>query len=251
MTIRQLYRELTGLADYLPSARVNFLFSNLVDQVVDRKSNKSSLSLPEQHKLNQICALAEGALESHWSREIISGKAKLADFPYHQNYKDLTRLEWHSIHSCVNHHTHEVLFVGGGPLPLTAIILALDFGLASTVIDCDEKAVNIAQKLIKKLKLEKLVKVVQADGANFTDYASFNTIFVAALAGLETRTKFGIFQQIKKLAPTNCHILARSSWGLRKLLYRPLARSVWKLLTPVLEIRPHNQIVNSAIVFRK
>lgn len=136
-------------------------------------------------------------------------------------------------------------------MPLTAIMLAREFGVFSTVIDCDKAAVELSKKVINQLGLAAMIKIRHVDAREFEDYERFSVIFVAALAGLLPTDKENIFLRIKQKAKKETHIIARSSWGNRKLLYRPLSSDTYRYFEPVLRIDPYTDIVNSVVILKK
>jgi nicotianamine synthase len=101
--------------------------------------------------LRKLCATAESHLESHWAAHI-SGAAesedeigvnyltgaeslteatafrRLGQFPYYENYQDLTHMELCAIHAVNASPPRKIAFVGSGPLPLSSLCLcqALD-----------------------------------------------------------------------------------------------------------------------------
>jgi nicotianamine synthase len=252
ISIRALYRELLALENYRPSEKVNRLFTQLVQYVLNPES-KNILKKGEVEKLQRTCQKAEYELEKYWAQKIIHGadaRALIREFPYFENYVKLAQLEWSSLLSCTTHRMHNICFVGGGPLPLTAIILAETHGQAVTVLDKDRRACGISRKLIQRLDLDEKISVVEADACAYEDYGKFNVIMVAALAGMEKREKEKILLNIKRYAGQETHILARSSWGARELLYRPLDSKFSKLFHPVMEVIPQNDVINSIVIFK-
>lgn len=254
MNLKDLYLEIKNLPSYEPSEKVTMLFSELVERVIHRTDIQSNLLTEKEiADLQQLCSRAEYELEKYWATKIIQSEnpqETLKEFPYYQNYMDLTRLEVCSLQSCMNHDIHKAIFVGGGPLPLTAIVLATRYNMSVTILDHDENAIALSQELIYSLKLSEKVKIIHADGASYNKYGEFNIVFVAALAGLNTKVKEAIFKQIKIHASREAHILARSSWGKRKLLYKPLSKTLYKYFKPLIEVHPHHEIVNSVVIMK-
>lgn len=248
MKLKEIYRQIVSLGDYKPSEKVDRLFSALVLKAVDH-SDIDMLTKKECGCLQKICSHAEYEMEKHWAKKIISDDKSLADFPYYENYINLTRLEWNALSSCSDHTRHAVLFVGSGPLPMTAIILAIKHKTKVTIIDNDLDAIKLSRKVIGKLGLRHMINILHADGNSFNGYEDFNVIFVAALAGTNPKQKKNIFKYISRKASKKCHVVARSSWGKRKLLYPPLPRSIYSLFKPIIEISPYNEIVNSVVIF--
>jgi len=250
-SINKLYNQIVSLDNYRPSPKVNYLFTELVAQVL--KINKSpNLSIVKKIKLQEICAQAEYELEKYWAEKIINSENSVktfAEFPYLNNYEKLTKIEWFSLLSCTRHKRHRVIFTGGGPLPMTAIILAQRYQVKLTVIDIDRQACDLARQVIEKFNLADKIRIMCSDASEFKYYSSFNVIFVAALAGVNTQAKKVILEKIKKDAKLDTHILARSSWGMREILYQPLDRELYRIFKPELEIKPLNDVINSLVIF--
>lgn len=250
--LEQIYTKINSLSNLKPSKEVNKLFSELVEIATDN-GYKVFLSQQKISRLQQLCSKAEYELEKYWAKEILVSDnplEMLEEFPYYQNYIDLTLLEVNSIRSCSTHNFHKLLFLGSGPLPLTAIILAQKYNIKSTLLDIDEEAVEISQRLIKKLGLSQMISIVKGDATHYKGYGDFEVIFVAALAGTDIRLKTAIFKQIKTFSKKNSHIIARSAWGNRTLLYKPLSREIFSIFQPILKVDPYNSIVNSIVIFK-
>ena len=250
MTLKRLYKEIISLKNLKPSPQVNGLFEALVKKALD-ECDHETLTLQERKNLNCVCSLAEYELEKYWSEKVISGEAHIEEFPYFSNYKALARLEWHALQACSRHSDHKGLFVGGGPLPLTAIIFAQEYGIPMAVIDNDVRAVKLARAVVKRIGLERQIKILRGEAELFTKYKNYNLIVVAALAGSTKTKKENIFLWIKKNAAPGTHIIGRSSWGRRRLLYPEIPRSVYRIFEPIMRIHPHNDIVNSIVLLRQ
>ena len=247
--LRGIYKQIVKLEDLRPSRKTNKLFSELVSFAVSQK--KGDLKGNEVIRLQKICSDAEYQLEKHWANQIIASanpSKALNKFPYSSNYKQLTQLEWLSLLGCTKHAEHKIVFIGGGPLPMTAIFLAVDHDQKVTILEKDEEAYKISARLVESINLQGKIKILNEDGSKFKGYSKFNCFFVAALAGLDKKIKQTILSEIQRQAPKKSHILARSSWGSRELLYRPLKLDNGQLKT-IIEVRPHNEVVNSFYIF--
>jgi len=239
--------KIIGLKDLTPKTETDLAFSKLVKLVLNSKVDLlKNIKKSDLQKLQQNCAIGEYELEKSWAHKDIK------TFPYYQNYVDLTKLEWETFQS-INKNpikSQNILFVGSGPLPLTTIILAQKYNLSCTIVDNNKEAVEISKLLIKNLNLHNKIKIIHSDAKKFKKYSDFNIIYLAALAGTTSQTKNAILQKIKKDTKKDTYILARSSWGNRRLLYNPIGQTFFKLFTPILEVHPHNHVVNSFIVFQ-
>ncbi len=249
--IAKLYKELAALKNLAPSKKVNRLFTKLVRFVLDPRS-VNTLAAKEVRALQIICQKAEYELEKHWAEKIIRSahpEKTLARFPYLENYRKLAHMEWFSLLSCTTHATHGIFFAGGGPLPLTAIMLAREYGQKITVADISDEACSLSKKAVQALGLEKQIRVLKADASEYGAYGRHNVVVIAALAGLEKGAKEKILLNIKKSAPRGAHILARSSWGAREILYRPIEKKLYGVFKPLMEVRPQSDIINSVVIF--
>jgi nicotianamine synthase len=254
MDVRAIYRELLNAASLRPSTAVNALFARLVRVALSPDVQVHDLSGEDIARLQALCGAGEYELERFWAEEMLNAddpQVALRRFPYFENYVALTNLEWSSLAACKRHRTHSILFCGGGPLPLTAILLALEHGVRSTVIDRSRDAVDLATRVVEALGLKNAITIVHADARLFESFKDYNTIFVAALAGADDRDKADIFGRIRLEAPEDVHVMARSSWGNRTLLYRPLPVTIYDDLVLVAEVRSPGDIVNSVVIFRR
>lgn len=251
--IRDLYNKILKLEDLSPSDEVNTLFSALVSESINPET-VHDLNESEISKLQRISAESEYLMEVHWVKRIIQSndpKQELENFWYYKNYVDLTKIEWMGLESCCDTSKHDdVLFMGSGPLPLTAIVLAKFYGCKISLLDVDEYALELSKKLIKALKLESKFQFIHSDATKFIAYERYEVIYVAALAGLDNDSKNLIVKNIRQFANAESHIIMRSSYANRTLLYRPLDERILNELKPLIEIRPHNEVVNSVFIFK-
>lgn len=249
MTIQEIYSKINSLSSLSPSEEVNHLFSALVKKSLENHI-QADLNKEEINQLQILASRAEFELEKFWTEKIILGENNLSDFPYYKNYIDLTKLELHSLQGCSEHKVHKLLFAGSGPLPLTAIVLATEHNIKSTIIDNDKEAIVLSRMLLKRLNLLSKIEVIEADATTFNKYNEFSVIYIAALAGAKDSIKAKIFNQIKLTGNKGTHIIARSSWGNRKLLYKPLSKNIFEIFKPLIQVNPFNEIVNSIVIFK-
>ena len=132
---------------------------------------------------------------------------------------------------------------------MTAIVMAMEYDMHSTIVDIDTTAVGISRQVIRRLGLEDMIKVKLSAGEKY-DYHNFNVIFIAALAGTNSKLKLKICQQIKNTADKEAHIIARSSWKNRRLLYRKLDAEIFEMFQPIVKVDPFNEVVNSVIILK-
>lgn len=245
----KIYKKIIDIKDYNPSEEVNKIFSELVNYALNNNIKLSDFNKVEQ--IQKICAKAEYYLELHWSNLISNDVCKLEDFVYFDNYSKLTSLEWNTLSGCTHYKKHKVAFVGSGPLPITGIILAREYGLDVDMIDISSEAVTVSNKLISKLGLSKKINIIKSDATKFSDYNKYDVIYLAALAGTDNKTKKRIIKKINAGSKKGTHILLRSSFEGREILYKPVNKKDLKKFELVMEVRPYNDIVNSFLIIRK
>ena len=250
--IVRLYNELATLDDLSPSLMVDRYFSDLVHSAL--LISKVSLPVELVSNIQRLCSRGEFALEKYWSMRVTASNNPwevLRCFPYYKNYEQLTDLEYQTLTSCDNHKKHRILFCGGGPLPLTAIILSAKYGEQVTIMDNNPTAVSLASNLLRVLGLETCITVILDDATTYESYAEFNTVFMAAMAGSTNLEKKTVFTNLQKQIQPDTHILARSSWAGRTLLYEPVSDDILNLFNLQAEMYPAAPIVNSILVLKK
>lgn len=220
--------QLAGFSSLLPRAEVNDLFSALVELVVETPGTIATEVLATSAvqtvvpQLQQFSAQGESELELYWVEKFLAkpqvSLVDLAEFPYFKNYEALTALEFTALEKH-NLLVEPILFIGGGSLPLTAILLAHRYGIRLRVIDCDAEAVAIAVRLIKALGLEESIIIEHADLCDVVIVEK--TIFLASLVGGSVAEKQQLFSQLSHKIPRYATVVSRSVQGLGELLYVP------------------------------
>ncbi|MCH8518984.1 methyltransferase, partial [Candidatus Gracilibacteria bacterium] len=172
----------------------------------------------------------------------------LKEFLYFQNYEDLSRLEYLNLSFyCL---PTKILFLGGGSLPLTAILLAKNYNVQCKVVDYDTEAVELGRKLIEKLGLEKNIQYVLADAYDYNDTERYDVCYIAALIWGDEDTQKKLLSHIKDTIQVQ-YFLIRSSHGTRELLYRKVSLSLLRKYLDIEHIiHPKNHIINSIIIAR-
>jgi nicotianamine synthase len=252
--VRELLNKIRKLKTLKPTDDTNKVFSDLVKLALNPKVI-SDLTIEETKELRQLASNAEYEMELHWADKVINSlnpEAEIQKFWYYQNYIDLTKIEWLALESCCKTELHnKVIFVGSGPLPMTAIILARDYNVQVTLIDIDEKAIEVSKKLVNSLNLSNLISVEISAGESYKNYKSFEVVYLAALAGIDETFKQKILENISEQVTAHTHLVLRSAHSNRTLLYSPINIENISDFTPILEVHPHNDVVNSVIIFKK
>ncbi|MCL1843355.1 MAG: hypothetical protein FWF79_06040 [Defluviitaleaceae bacterium] len=101
-------------------------------------------------------------------------------------------------------HDDNLLCVGGGTCPFSAILFHQVTGAKVTVIDNNSLCVPKARRVIKQLGLEKHVSVFCKDGTE-ADYAGYTVIHLA----LQVSPMESVFTQAEKLSAPGTRLLIR------------------------------------------
>ena len=258
--VRALYDALLARPDLCPAPVTNEIFSSLVSLAIDPAASRDAEAvladpgvrglLPE---LRQLCAAGEFELERWWSQRIVDApepRTELARFPYRQNYADLTRLEYHAVAGLAPRQVRRVLFVGSGPLPLTSLLLAEQYGCAVDNLDRDPEAVRLGSGLAAVLGAEGLRFRAGdvLDGADCYDWHDYDLVYLAALAGLDPEAKHALLDHLARAMRPGALVLARSAHSLRGLLYPVLDVDDLPGLRTLAVVHPHTDVVNSVVV---
>jgi len=256
-----LNNALSSLPSLYPSGVVNQHFSALVETVSPRHHLESHiLNMPVisdlSHSFRDVSAKGEYEMELYWAQQIICHTTPdiswrtLRSFWYYQNYERLLSFELGLLKKSgfVFSSDTRIAFVGGGPLPLSAILLANIYGTHVTVIDNDKVASDTARAVVDALGLSHLVTILHISGETYDGYHDFDTIFVASLAGVEVDTKKHILSHIGLHMQHAARVVVRSATGLRVLLYPSVCMHCVDSLRVVVHEDPEGELINCAYI---
>lgn len=241
--------RIESLESLKPSKQTNKVLSALVEDIIEGKISENELEPGEIKRMRKLCGKAEFKLEEHWAEKIVDSESpeeRIRDFPYYNNYLKLADFEYSVLVGCCNDLKKKAVFVGGGPLPMTAIIFAKNYGLNVSVIDRDTEAVERSEKLLNSLNVE--AEVIEASAETFMEYDSYDAVHIASMVGENREEESEVFQNINSQLGEQTHIIGRTVHGNRKLLYRPVSDSVKKMFNVEAEKKPSKDIVNSTTV---
>ena len=174
--------------------------------------------------VQQRMMAAERRIERAWAEQLLRERrltmSSLRQFWYYSNYQALCDTEIGLMHrgepglslTCTR---DRIALVGGGALPISAMMLHDVTGIPITVIDYNPKSCQLANRMLRELGLDRHVRVEQADGRHF-DYHGHTIIMVAA-------NTTGLRETVARAITTgDAHrVMMRSVDGLRTLLYKP------------------------------
>lgn len=257
--LHRLYHGLATAPTLAPGPAVDALFGELVRLVAYRPGERPEEVLADpvvraiQPHLHRLCSDGEYELERDWSRRIAASAdpwAELARFPYHENYRQLTRLEYHALRGLGAGADVRVAFLGSGPLPLTSIVLAHEFGLRVDNVDVDAEAHALGARVAAALGLGGL-HAHHGDALGFDTLGGYDVVVLAALVGLDAGDKRHLIRHLRRGMAPGALLLVRSAHRLRSLLYPAVDVDDLVGFTPEVVIQPFNDVINSVIVARR
>lgn len=217
--------SLGACSSLAPSPVVNNLLTRLVDIVLMTPPDIASSVMSSVRELGIVARLqhyamtAETALEFSYAYTYDTSSAltwnDIEKFPYYACYQTLTTLELKHLGVSAS----PVLFIGGGPLPLSALIMAHEYNRSVTIVDTDVQAVEAARRLVSKLQLEHLISVVTADARVYVSDTPY--IILAAMVGGSGSEKKEIVDSLFRHTSPETTMVVRDVVGLAELLYVP------------------------------
>jgi hypothetical protein len=137
--------------------------------------------------------------------------------------------------------TDRVLFAGSGPFPITAIEYCRQAGCRVDCVDFQPEAVRTSRDVLKRLGLDRRIRcrLARAEGVPASEYT-------VVLVGVLAQPKEAIFANLEATCPDGCRIIARTTFGLRGLIYRPVRFDEGKV--PLLRRTGRNQATGDQVI---
>lgn len=242
-----MYQEITSLQDLKPNIHTNTVFSKLYKAVIWWEFSGEYCE-HKKHLLQNTCSRAEYEMEKYYAEKIINSELKIEDFIYIDNYEKLVELEIHALKNFWK-IPQKMLYIWGGPLPLTAIWYAQIYDVKITILDNSLEAISLGKKVIQSLWLEHKIDYRYWDASNYDSDEKYDFISVASLVFTHTNLE-NILQNLQKFSFKT--LLLRSSDGARELLYKKLPLHILeKYFKIVFQHHPKDEIINSIILLKK
>jgi hypothetical protein len=140
----------------------------------------------------------------------------------------------------------KVVFIGGGPLPLTVILLNKLFNSKCISVEVNPEVAEVSRNVIKKLGLNSQIQVVVGDETSITS-CNFTVIMVAALAEPKERVFSNIWDEVDTSVP----IIYRTYTGMRAILYSPVTEKAVRGFHKEVMIIPSGDVNNTSVLIRK
>jgi nicotianamine synthase len=267
--IVRLHEHLDRLGSLAPAPEVNVLFDQLVRACVHADDRVAPRVLADARiqrlrpSLLRLCSEGESLLEQAWAHRVLAAAdpwAELSRFTYLENYRQLTRLEMHTLAGTghVARAGSRVCFLGGGPLPVSALLMHRELGMAVDVVDNEPHAAGLARRVLSRLAPGPGLSVAQADATRADDMtrlvAGCDVVVVAALVGHTRGQKGAVLRAVGRAMDPGAYLVVRSAHGLRSLLYEvvePGDVAEAAGCVPQVLVHPLGEVVNSVLVARR
>jgi nicotianamine synthase len=257
--ISAVVESLDALGDLRPEPRTDALFSELVSLCQFRAGLDIRRVLADPSitalapRLRQLCAVGEYQLETHWANRIVAAAdagSELALFPYVRNYQQLTELEIHTLLGLGLRRTglRRVAFLGGGPLPLSGLLLSRGLDVPVDVVEVDSDAVALSCAVLHRLDAAGSVHVLQGDARRHPCIAGSDVVVLASLVGVSQADKRAVLSAVADQMRPGAVLVVRSSYQLRSLLYTPVDLNDLLGFRPLALLHPFTAVVNSLII---
>lgn len=169
--------------------------------------------------LNDAYCAWETEVEFRFSRAVLAGEeTDLRRYLLSDRFETLIRRELALVSGPP---PQRILFIGSGPLPISAYYLHRLTGKPVDCLDRDPEAIAVSRQLIEKLGLGDALHVFNGHGESF-HIGDYDMIVIALLA----KPKRRILRNLRKKAAPGCRILCRTSYGMRRLVYEPTSEGV-------------------------
>ncbi len=208
-------------------------------------------------RFRAISAHIETLSEWYWSKKILasrtSGRAALRGYTYYQAFARTASISFDDLKILLGGRpARRCLFVGAGPLPLTAVLMADYFGVRVDTLEIEEAAFHQGRAFIKTIGYSTKVRFIKADAFTF-DYQPYDVIVAASLVGEHEREKIRLLRRIARTAPMGAVVLARTAHDLKTLMYQPVPEKDYGPLKIQLTVKPYDPelMANSYIMFKK
>lgn len=262
LDLRAIHDELAACRDLQPGPVVDAAFRRLVRLVVDTPDERADAILAHvalrdvADDLRSLCFEGEYQLEAAWALRIAESRDpvdELDRFPFAGNYRLLHAMEREAVERLAGAggRAVRVAFVGSGPLPLTAFLLAGE-GVPVDNLDRDAAALALSRRVAGALGVTALgFGRMDAGGGEGVDLAGHGLVILAALVGRTPGEKARVIAHLADAMAPGALLLVRSARGLRTLLYPAVDPGTLAGLDVLGTVHPTGEVINSVIVARK
>ena len=262
VALRAIHDELAACPDLQPGPVVDDAFRRLVRLAVETPDDEAAALLSHVavrdvvDDLRALCYEGEHQLEVTWAARIAESATpedELDRFPFVTNYRLLHEMEHEAVARLADGSTYagagRVAFIGSGPLPLTAFLLA-GTGARVDNLDRDAGALTASRRVADALGVSGLAFVHADATAPGTALDGYDLVVLAALVGRTPAEKARVIARLAEAMAPGSILLVRSARGLRTLLYPAVGPGALAGFDVLGTVHPTGEVINSVIVAR-
>lgn len=165
-------------------------------------------------KLQNIYETFETNLEIGFAKDIVSGKQTAMS--RYLLYRRFVKLIKNEIKLADIKKDNHVLFIGSGPLPISAILVNKFTSCQVVCVEKNKNRATISCQVLDSLGLSEKIKVINDNGKKLKEN-NCSVVIIALLA----KPKSDILDNIFKKTMTGTRIVCRTSDGARQAFYEP------------------------------
>lgn len=220
------------------------------DQEIDFDSAKHILDDKKMNEalkvIRKFYVVLGSRLETENAKAILKSDdpwATLESFHFYPRYQGLIKNENQLVKFTPE---QKLVFIGGGPLPLTLILINKIYKSQCVSIEVHPEVAELSRKVLKKLGLGSKIQVVEGNETSIKDI-DYTVIMVAALAEPKER----VFTNLWEIVDTTTPIIYRTYTGMRAILYSPVTEKATRGFHKEVMILPTGKINNTSVLIRK
>ena len=146
-------------------------------------------------------------VEAEFAEKVLADKAHIFEFPYYSSYVQTIDAE----SSLLPEPPRRLLFIGSGPVPLSAILYKQKFPLARVdILDIDPVALRVGGRVARKVGTP-LDKEILGDAATIGGLDQYDAVVVALEAGPTDTAKRAVLNGLLSRVGPQTTLLVRGS----------------------------------------
>jgi ribosomal protein S18 acetylase RimI-like enzyme len=165
--------------------------------------------------LNDAYCFWQTRHEHDFAQRLCKEQASLSDYLLNKRFAALIERELSLVS---NARLKRILFIGNGPLLISAMLLHTKTGLPVDCVVEDAATIPAARQALHACGLSESVRIL-ADNKLNHDVFDYDLVVI----GLLTKSKKTFLKTLRKRCRPGSQILCRTSFGLRRLFYEPIA----------------------------
>lgn len=241
--VRDLGQRLTAAIGDFP--KLHFAMRDLERLLLRGDEHKAKfeklLSYFPEHELahfHNLYCYWETLLEKRFVKSLDQGVYRhIVDYPLYSRFERLIDRE---VGLLDGYMPQRVLFIGSGPMPITALCLQHRINARVDCLERDAEAIEESSVVLDRLECGDQIKVLHGLGEGF-DVSEYDVILIALLA----KPKRAILENIVRSCRDDVRIICRTSEGSRCFFYEPTVQEA--IVQPLRLVRVANAGLDDTI----